>query len=314
MTACLLIEVVPAHYRPRQPFDNHPYQPQYAETIRMNTIQELKDRRDQLTLEVESIQGDLAPFEEALESPEVIQQGRQRAVQDEINDHKRRIDSRNLEISNLNQKIQRLETLANHESLAAGYLSDMANWKADEMELNEKRTSIETRLQQVRQSAHEDMGKARQAETDAATAYAQAVAWGDVEGEKAANAEAQKAAKNLTVAVEHNRRQQLLITALEQELVTIDQHITEAQKEHAKIENEAAHLTNTVLEEKWNEAAKALLETGGKLWAARNLISRDPIALMKLDIPEQGERFGSWTWHELADRARQHSLIDLLAA
>ncbi len=280
----------------------------------MNTIQELKDRRDQLTLEVESIQGDLAPFEEALESPEVIQQGRQRAVQDEINDHKRRIDSRNLEISKLNQKIHRLETLANRESLAAGYISAMATWKADEMELNEKRNSIETRLQQVRQSDQEDMAKARQAETDAATAYAQAVAWGDVEGEKAANTEAQKAAKNLAAAVEHHRRQQLLITALEQELVTIDLHITEAQKERTKIENEAAHLANTVLEEKWNEAAKALLETGGKLWAARNLISRDPVALMKLDIPEQGEHFGSWTWRELLERSNQHSLLDLLAA
>lgn len=280
----------------------------------MNTIQELKDRRDQLTLEVESIQGDLAPFEEALESPEVIQQGRQRAVQDEINDHKRRIDSRNLEISNLNQKIHRLERLANRESLAAGYLSDMANWKADEMELNEKRSSIETRLQQVRQSDQEDMAKARQAETGAATAYAQAVAWGDVEGEKAANAEAQKAAKNLTAAAEHHRRQQLLITALEQELVTIDLHITEAQKERTEIENKAAHLANTVLEEQWNEAAKTLLETGGKLWAARNLISRDPVALMKLYIPELGEHFGSWTWRELAARSHQHSLLDLLAA
>jgi hypothetical protein len=280
----------------------------------MNAIQELKDRRDQLTLEVESIQGDLAPFEEALESPEVIQQGRQRAVQDEINDHKRRIDSRNLEISTLNQKIDRLEALANRESLAGGYLSGMATWKADEMELNEKRSSIETRLQQVRHSAQEDMAKARQAETDAATAYAQAVAWGDVEGEKAANAEAQKAAKNLTAAVEHHRRQQLLVTALEQELVTIDLHITEAQKERAKIENNAAHLANTVLEEKWNEAAKALLETGGKLCAVRRLINRDPVALLKLEIPEQGERFGSWTYRELAARSHQHSLLDLLAA
>ena len=279
----------------------------------MSTIQELKDRRDQLTLEVESIQDDLAPFEEALESPEVSQQGRQCAVQDEINDHKRRIDSRDLEISNLNQKIHRLETLANHESLAAGYLSDMANWKADEMELNEKRSSIETRLQQVRQTDQEDMTKARQAETDAATAYAQAVAWGDVEGEKAANAEAQKAAKNLTTAVEHHRRQQLLITALEQELVTIDQHITEAQEERAKIEKKAAHLANTVLEEQWNEAAKVLLETGGKLWAARNMISRDPVALLKLNIPEQGERLGSWTWRELAERSDQYRLADLLA-
>ena len=146
----------------------------------MNTIQELKDRRDQLILEVESIRLDLAPFEAALESPEVLQQGRQRAVQDEINDHKRRIDSRNLEISKLNQKMDRLETLASRESLASGYISVMASWKADEVELNEKRSSIETRLQQVRQSDQGDMAKARQAETDAATAYAQAVAWGDV--------------------------------------------------------------------------------------------------------------------------------------
>ena len=111
--ACLPIEVAPAQSRPRQPFDNHLYQPYHPETIQMNTAQELKDRRDQLTLEVESIRLDLSPFEAALESPEVIQQGRQRAVQDEINDHKRRIDSRNLEISTLNQKIDRLETLAN---------------------------------------------------------------------------------------------------------------------------------------------------------------------------------------------------------
>jgi len=143
----------------------------------MNTIQELKDRREKLTLEMESIQRDLMPREEALESPEIIQQGRQRAVQDEINDHKRCIDSRDHEIYLLNQKIDRLEALANRESLAAGYLSGIANWKADEMELNEKRSSIETRLQQVRQSDQEDMAKARQAETDAATAYAQAVAW-----------------------------------------------------------------------------------------------------------------------------------------
>ena len=76
----------------------------------MNTIQELKDRRDTLTLEMESIRLDLAPLEAALESPEVIQQGRQRAVHNEINDHKRRIDSRNLEISKLDRKSTRLNS------------------------------------------------------------------------------------------------------------------------------------------------------------------------------------------------------------
>ncbi|WP_339468312.1 chromosome segregation protein SMC [Pseudomonas sp. EL_65y_Pfl1_R83] len=280
----------------------------------MNTIQEMKDRRENLTIEMESIQRDLPPLEEALDSPEVIQQDRQRAVQDEINDHNSRISSLKLQIHILNKKIHRLEALANRESLTAGYISAMATWKADEIELNEKRNTIEIRLQQVRQSDQEDMAKARQAETDAATAYAQAVAWGDVEGENAANAEAQKAAKNLTTAVEHHRRQQLLITALEQELVTIDQHITEARKEYAKVENDASYLANLVLEEKWNEAAKALVETGGKLWAARKLIKRDQVALMDLDVPEQGENVRSWTWRELADRSHQHSLLDLLAA
>lgn len=47
------------------------------------------------------------------------------------------------------------------------------------------------------------MAKARQAETDAATSYAQAVAWGDTEGEKNANVGAQKVAKNLATATEH---------------------------------------------------------------------------------------------------------------
>jgi len=280
----------------------------------MNTIQDLKDRRANLTVEMESLQLELGPLEAELDNPEGMARGRESTVRSEISTRNIRINSLERQIEALDRGVNRQETIADRENIAAGYISAMANWKADEMELNEKRNSIETRLQQVRQSAQEDIAKARQAETDAATAYAQAVAWGDVEGEKAANAEAQKAAKNLTTAVEHHRRQQLLITALEQELVTIDLHITEAQTERAKIENKAAHLANTVLEEQWNEAAKVLLVTGGKLWAARKLISLDPVSLLKLHIPEQGENFGSWTSRELADRSQQYSLLDLLAA
>lgn len=57
-----------------------------------------------------------------------------------------------------------------------GYIETMDNWKADEQELNEKRQSLSTRLEQIQVQAEEDMAKARQAKTDAATAYAQAVA------------------------------------------------------------------------------------------------------------------------------------------
>ncbi len=278
----------------------------------MNEIQELKDQRTQKILAQETLQRELAPFAAALEDYEVLQ-SLESNLRYEITNKKREVGYCEQDIKALDKKIHRRETLANHQSLMAGYIEAITTWKADEEELNQKRCSISTRLEQVRQQAHEDMTKARQAETEAATAYAQAVAWGDEEGEKNANNDAQKAAKHLTSAAEHHRRQQLIITAMEQEIVTIDLHISEAKQARADIENQASYLANTVLEEKWNEAAKALIEVGGKLWAVRRLIDRDPVALFKLDIPEQGENFRSWGWSDLSDLSYQHSFEDVLA-
>ena len=278
----------------------------------MNEIQELKDRRDQLLSEAEQLHAELLPIEAVLEGEEPIEPDRKRELQNKYNDLKRNFDSRNNNTDLLNRKISRRENLANCDSLMVGYIEAMDNWTADEQELNEKRQSLSTRLAQIQQQAVEDMAKARQAETDAATAYAQAVAWGDTEGEETASADAQKAAKNLTAAAEHNRRQTLMMTALEQELVTVDKYIAEAQEKHKGIERTALWLSQTVLEEQWNEAAKALFEVGGRLWANYNLLGLDQVNLMKLAVPEEGENFGNWTWHELSDRSRQYSVRDLV--
>jgi hypothetical protein len=203
-----------------------------AEQTRINEIRALRDRRDQLLSEAERLHTELLPYEAALENEDPIEPDQKREILDKYNDLKRNFDSRQHNASLLNQKINRRENLVNCDSLMAGYIEAMTNWKADEQELNEKRQSLSTRLEQVRQQAIDDMTKARQAETEAATAYAQAVAWGDTEGEKNANADAVKAAKSLATAIEQNRRQQLIITALEQELATVDRYIDEAQKEH----------------------------------------------------------------------------------
>lgn len=278
----------------------------------MNEIQDLKDRRDRLRSEAELLRAELLPLEAVLESEETIEPTQERELRDKYNELKRDFDSRNLNADLLDRRISRSENLANCESLMTSYIEAMDNWRADEQELNEKRQSLSTRLEQIQQQAEEDMAKARQAETDAATAYAQAVAWGDTEGEKTANADAQKAAKNLTTAAENNRRQHLIMAALEQELVTVGKYIAEAQAKHEGIERTALLLSQTVLEEKWNEAAKALFEAGGKLWANYNLLGRDQIGLMKLVVPEQGENFGRWTWEELSTRSRQYRARDLL--
>ncbi|MCA5975004.1 chromosome segregation protein SMC [Pseudomonas sp. P135] len=278
----------------------------------MNEIQELKDRREQLLKEADQLHTQLLPFEAALESEQSIEPAQERELRDKYNELKRRFDARKHDADLLDRKINRRETLANCNSLMAGYIEAMNTWKADEQELNEKRQSLSIRLEQIQQQAVEDMAKARQAETDAATAYAQAVAWGDTEGEKTANADAQKAAKNLATAAEHDRRQGLIISALKQELATVDQYIVEAQEKHKGIEREALWLSQTVLEEKWNEAAKTLFDVGGRLWANYNLLGLDQVSLLKLAVPQEGETVGNWTWHELSGRARRYSAQDLL--
>ncbi|WZI31727.1 hypothetical protein RG931_004655 [Pseudomonas syringae pv. actinidiae] len=214
----------------------------------MNEIQELKNRRDQLLKEADQLHTQMLPFEAALEKEQSIEPAQERELRDKYNDLKTRFDARNHEAGLLDQKINRRETLANCDSLMAGYIEAMNTWNADEQELNEKRQSLSTRLEQIKQRAVEDMAKARQAETDAATAYAQAVAWGDTEGEKTANADAQKAAKNLATAAEHDRRQGLIISALEQELLTVDRYIAESQEKHKGIERNAlSHSSRKVL-------------------------------------------------------------------
>ncbi|MBD9439408.1 chromosome segregation protein SMC [Pseudomonas sp. PDM04] len=279
----------------------------------MTEIEALKERREQLLSEAQDLQAEMLPYEKALESEEALDPDQKREVRDKYNDLKRQFDSRDFEASQLDHKINRRENFFNCDSIMAGYLEAMSNWKTDEQELNDKRQSLSTRLEQVSQQTIDDMAKARQAETDAATAYAQAVAWGDTEGEKNANADALKAAKNLAAATEQNRRQQLIINALELELATVDKYIAEAQQEHLVIEKEALHLAHNVLEEKWNQAAQALLDVGGKLWASYRLINRDQVSLMKLALPEQGENYGAWKSGDLADRSYKHTVHDILA-
>lgn len=298
-----------------QPISNHTTATDHGDKKQrlVDEINQLTAQRDQHLSDAEQHHAKMAPLEALLEGDDIIEADRLTAIRMEHSSLKVPYDANKHRAWLLDAKITRREQLLNHETLIAGYTDSMANWKADELELSEKRDSLSNRLAQIQQQAEEDMAKARQAETDAATAYAQAVAWGDTEGEKNANTDAQKAAKNLATATEHNRRQHLIITALEQELAIVDQHIAEAQKEHQTIQRTAISLVRTVLEEQWNEQAQALMELGGKLWTAQGMLGSEHLSLMKLVLPKEGEDFHSWNWRELADRSGQYSVQDILS-
>lgn len=279
----------------------------------IDEIDQLTTRRDKYLRAAGEQYAEMAPLEALLEGDEELDANRLREVRSEYNTLKLPYDSNKHHAWILDTQITRREQLLNHETLMAGYTESMANWKADEQELNEKRDSLSTRLEQIQQQAVEDLAKARQAETDAATAYAQSVAWGDTEGEKNANTDAQKAAKNLANAIEHNRRQHLIITALEHELVIVDQHIAEAQSEHLAIQRTALLLAEKVLAEQWNEKAQALMDIGAKLWATQRLLGGDQLSLRRLVLPKEGEGFDTWGSRELADRSYKFTVEDILS-
>ena len=279
----------------------------------INEIDQMTVRRDKYLSKAEEYYSKMAPLEALLEGDELLEADRLREIRSEYNTLKLPYDSNKHHAWLLDAQVARREQLLNHETLMAGYTESMANWKADEQELNEKRESLSTRLEQIQQQAVEDLAKARQAETDAATAYAQAVAWGDTEGEKNANTDAQKAAKNLATAIEHNRRQHLIIAALEQELGIVDQHIAEAQREHLAIQRTALLLAEKVLEEQWNEKAQALMDMGAKLWATQRFLGGDQISLRRLVLPKEGEGFDTWGSRELSDRSYNFTVEHILS-
>ena len=100
-----------------------------AEQKLMTEIQALKERRDQLLSEAQSLQSEMLPYEEMLESEEPLDPDQQREIRDKYNDLKRPFDSRQTEAFFLDQKINRRENLLNCESLMAGYREAMTSWK-----------------------------------------------------------------------------------------------------------------------------------------------------------------------------------------
>lgn len=136
----------------------------------LDEIEGLKNHRDKLLGEAEQLYKELAPLEALLESDKIMDADRTHELQRSYDELKRPYDSLNHQASIANNKIHRREKLVNYETLMADYTESMANWKTDEKELHEKRDSLSTRLVQIQMQATEDMAKARQAETDAATA------------------------------------------------------------------------------------------------------------------------------------------------
>jgi flagellar biosynthesis/type III secretory pathway chaperone len=112
----------------------------------IDEIDQLTTRRDKYLRTAEEQYAEMELLEALLEGDEELDANRLREVRSEYNTLKLPYDSNKHHAWLLDAQINRREQLLNHETLMAGYAESMANWIADELELNEKRESLSTRL------------------------------------------------------------------------------------------------------------------------------------------------------------------------
>lgn len=278
----------------------------------MQSLEKLNTERTQHQAELKELNGQIAQYEEHLSDPNYAESPAGNELQIRLREVQSKVGTIGHKVSVIDRDIAWWDRKANSSELMAEYKETMNNWAADKADLEGKRKVLSTRLAETKSQSEKTIADARQAEEEAARAYAQAVAWSDVEGEKKAADDAQKAAKALSSAMEHQRRQGLMVTAMEQEIETIDAHIDEAAEEILKAERSAVVVALERLEEQWDASIKELLDLGSKLYAAKRYMGREGMAFHRFHVRSQLESYTHWEDKDLAQMSFRFSPAQII--
>ncbi|MDZ3827484.1 hypothetical protein [Pseudomonas monsensis] len=188
-------------------------------------MNELKQQRAALVAEHETIENNLSALEAAWHnapnnySPigNMIGSPERREAMDRLSSAKARLRAIPSDIERIDKKIAYLERMDQVDEIKSQSIQTMSVAAAEVEGLERTQSHLKERLLTIQTDAEQSPEKAQQAERDAASLYARSLASGDSEGEKAANGEIQKAAKQLATTDEHVRRQELILVALQAE-------------------------------------------------------------------------------------------------
>ncbi|AZE76003.1 hypothetical protein [Pseudomonas synxantha] len=233
---------------------------------------------------------------------------------DKISSAEARIRAIPRELAAIDRKIQHLERLEKNDQIKVDSIQAMSDATAELEALERKKTHLNERFQTTQSEADQALEKAQQAERDAATSYAKCLASGDVEGEKTASSEMQKAAKQLAATDEQVRRQDLILGALQVELDTLEAQITNARQRGDESKTAALSAVGFALDEEWNAMTEQLLALGARILAVSYKKGGMGDGLSALEVPRFGPFYSKLEYSDLAAEARNISLEKLLAA
>lgn len=218
------------------------------------------------------------------------------------------------ELDLIEQKITYLERVALVGQTKTKSMKIMSDSASAIEALERTRAHLNERLQLIQAESEQSLESAQQAERDAASLYARSLAKGDAEGEEAAKSEIQKAAQQLTTTDEQVRRQELILTALQAELDTIDTQIRTAQQHSDEARKTVLNAIGLALDEEWNAVVKQLAVVGSRILAISYQKGGMGDALSRLDVPRFGPGVSRLDRQDLIAAAHVISLADLLAA
>lgn len=237
-----------------------------------------------------------------------------RAAMDRSSEANARLRAIPGELKLLESKMAHLERLSKVDQTKSESLKAMSEAAAEVKGLERTQANLSARLQTIQSEAKQALEKAQQDERDAASRYARSLASGDSKAEKAATHDILIAAKQLAITDENVRRQELIISALQSELATIETQMFNARQLENEAKRNALSAIALALDEEWNEAAKQLASVGAKVMAVCYQQGGMGDSLSGLEVPRFGPFLSRLNRSDLSAAAREISLKDLLAA
>lgn len=286
------------------------------------TMNELKKQQAALIAERESIENSLPALDAAWRNAptnyssigNVIGSPEKNAAMERYSSAECRLRAIPYELERIETKIAYLERMERVEGIKSQSIQTMSETAAEVEALKRTQSHLNERLRTIQTDAEQSLEKAQQAERDAASLYARSLASGDSEGEKAANGEIQKAAKQLATTDEHVRRQELILVALQVELDSLETQMSNAKQRAEDAKNAALSAVGLMLDEEWNAVTDQLIAIGARILAVSYQKGSSGYGFSKLDVPRFGPFHSDLSNSQLATAARDISLEDLLAA
>lgn len=285
-------------------------------------MNELKQQKAALITELESLENSLPQLEvEWRNAPSnysaegnVIGGPERNAASEKISNLQSRIRAIPSKLASIERELTYLEHAEKIGRIKAEALQTMSEGADQASALKKKKAHVTERLQSIQSEADAALEKAQQAELDAAAFYARCLANCDREGEKAANSDMQKAAKQLSTTDEQVRRQDLVLKALQAELDTLDTQIAEAEKRGENAKTAALDAIEFALREQWDAATENLAALGARLVAISHHKGGVGDSMNRIKVPRFGPSYTTLDLSDLTARAHALSLDDLLAA